>query len=131
MLRVSLFEQQRGICPYSGKPLGSPTASTLEIDHIFPREMGGTSEKSNLVLAFMECNAAKGKRLPYEAAKAGDLPLDWKEILKVCSSMKWGVVNKEGALNKRTIFESLQDSSKCPDWGNLTRQSQIARELRD
>ena len=131
MLRVSLFEQQRGICPYSGKPLGSPTASSLEIDHIFPREMGGTSEKRNLVLAFRECNAAKGKRLPYEAAKAGDLPLDWKEILKVCSTMKWGVVNKDGALNKRTIFESLQDSSKCPDWGNLTRQSQIARELRD
>jgi hypothetical protein len=131
MLRVSLFEQQRCICPYSGKPLGSPTDSSLEIDHIFPREMGGTSEKRNLVLAFRECNAAKGKRLPYEAAKAGDLPLDWKEILRVCSSMKWGVVNKDGALNKRTIFESLQDSSKCPDWGNLTRQSQIARELRD
>ena len=131
MLRVSLFEQQRGICPYSGKPLGSPTASSLEIDHIFPREMGGTSEKRNLVLAFRACNAAKGKRLPYEAAKAGDLPLDWKAILKVCSTMKWGVVNKDGALNKRTIFESLQDSSKCPDWGNLTRQSQIARELRD
>ena len=130
MLRVSLYEQQRGLCPYSGKPLGSPTDHGLQIDHIFPREGGGTSERRNLVLTFAKYNEAKGKRLPYEAAQAGDLPLDWKAICDLTSAMKFGNAGKEGQLSKRDIF-NLKDSSRCPEWGNLTRQSQIARELRD
>lgn len=130
MLRVQLFEQQRGLCPYSGKPLVSPTAAGLQIDHIFPRESGGTSERRNLVLTHAEFNAAKGKRLPYEAAQAGDLPIDWPQISALTTTMRFGNADKEGQLSKRDIF-NLKDSSKCPDWGNLTRQSQIARELRD
>jgi hypothetical protein len=130
MVRVALYEQQRGLCPYSGRPLGSPTDHGLQIDHIFPREGGGTSERRNLVLTFAKYNEAKGKRLPYEAAQASDLPLDWKAICALTSTMKFGVAGKEGQLSKRDIFD-LKDSSRCPDWGNLTRQSQIARELRD
>jgi len=130
MVRVALYEQQRGVCPYSGEPLGSPTANGLQIDHIFPREQGGTSERRNLVLAHAKYNKAKGKRLPYEAAQAGDLPLNWQQICALTATMRFGNAGKEGQLSKRDIF-NLKDSSKCPDWGNLTRQSQIARELRD
>jgi hypothetical protein len=130
MLRVALYEQQRGLCPYSGEPLGSPTANGLQIDHIFPREQGGTSERRNLVLTHARYNTSKGKKLPYEAAQAGDLPLDWKQICALTATMRFGNAGKEGQLSKRDIF-NLKDSSKCPDWGNLTRQSQIARELRD
>lgn len=130
MVRVALYEQQRGLCPYSGKALGSPTASGLQIDHIFPRESGGTSERRNLVLTFAKYNKDKGKRLPYEAAQAGDLPLDWQQINALTATMRFGNAGKEGQLSKRDIF-NLKDSSRCPDWGNLTRQGQIARELRD
>ena len=130
MQRVNLYEQQRGLCPYSGEPLGSPTSPGLQIDHIFPREQGGTSESRNLVLSHGKYNAAKGKRLPHEAAHAGVLPLDWAQMLELTKTMRWGSTGREGQLSKSDIFQ-MTDSSQCPEWGNLTRQSQIARELRE
>ncbi|MBE2179629.1 MAG: HNH endonuclease [Chthoniobacterales bacterium] len=131
-LKLDLFDQQRGLCPYCGKTMGSPQDHGLDLDHIFPNTKGGTSERRNLVLAHRACNAAKGRRLPFEAAQAGLLPLDWAAILEVVKPMKWGAIDPEGLpRSKRHIFEQLRVSSECPDWGNLTRQSQIARELRE
>ncbi len=131
-LKLDLFEQQRGLCPYCGGAMDNPVASGLDIDHIFPNQKGGTSDRRNLVLAHRSCNAKKGQRLPFEAAQAGLLPLGWTGILEVIRPMKWGTVDPDGLpRTKRHIFEQLHDSSVCPDWGNLTRQSQISRELKE
>jgi 5-methylcytosine-specific restriction endonuclease McrA len=131
-LKLDLFDQQRGRCPYCGGEMAAPHAADLDLDHIFPNQRGGTSDRRNLVLAHRKCNAAKGQRLPHEAAQAGALPLTWPEILEVVRPMRWGTVDPDGLpRTKRHIFEMLHDSTQCPDWGNLTRQSQIARELRE
>ena len=114
--RVSLYEQQKGRCPYTGKELGSPLNSSLQVDHIFPRERGGVSEMDNLVLTFSEVNRKKAKRTPYEARS------DFPEFTKFAQGCRWGT-------KKLELF--LRKEAEIPDWKNLTRTSQIARELRE
>ena len=114
--RVMLYEQQKGICPYTGKELGNPLNPQLQVDHIFPRERGGISEMYNLVLTFSEVNRRKAKRTPYEART------DFPDYAKFVQTFKWGT-------QKLDLF--LRKEAEIPDWRNLTRTSQIARELRE
>jgi len=114
--RVMLYEQQKGLCPYTGKELGSPLNTKLQVDHIFPRERGGVSEMYNLVLTFSDTNRIKAKKTPYEARA------DFPEYAKFAQMCKWGS-------QKLDLF--LRKEADIPDWKNLTRTSQIARELRE
>jgi 5-methylcytosine-specific restriction endonuclease McrA len=114
--RVMLYEQQKGLCPYTGKELGPPLNPQLQVDHVFPRERGGVSEMYNLVLTFSDVNRLKAKRTPYEAR--ADFP-DYTKFAQLC---KWGS-------QKLDLF--LRKEAEIPDWRNLTRTSQIARELRE
>jgi hypothetical protein len=137
--QVILFEQQDGICPYTGRGLKDPLGDDLQIDHIFPKSKGGISELRNLVLTHKTTNHAKGERLPFEAAKATDNPFrdesgktrTWKEIIADLPKMKgWRRGGQEGIFEKRDIF-LLEDSSEIPHWGNTTRVAQLARQLRE
>lgn len=47
-------------CHYCG------TGHSLQIDHIYPKSRGGSSDAENLVLACRNCNASKGDRTPEE-----------------------------------------------------------------
>lgn len=128
-----LFEQQDGLCPYTGKPLGDALSADLTFDHIFPKSKGGISELRNLVLTHKTTNSRKGERLPYEAAKAPDNPFgwSWKDIMDDLPKMKgWRRGGQEGVLEKRDIF-MLEDSDEVPEWGNTTRVAQLARQLRE
>ena len=66
MLRVELFEDQKGLCWICGKlmaPLhitgaSNPLAAT--IDHLKPRSKQGGWEKENLRLAHKACNTQRG-----------------------------------------------------------------------
>ncbi len=130
--RAFLFDQQadkngHAICPYTGDDLGSdPLAKDLEIEHIFPREMGGISEMLNLVLTRRQTNADKGKNTPFQIkdktiGKTTFSP--WDEMKKRAeTSMRW---NKD----KRALF--CREETGCPQWANLTRTAQLARQLRD
>lgn len=114
--KVLLFDQQRGICPYTGKPLGKPLDPGLQIDHVFPRNRGGISEMINLVLTHSATNSKKGDRTPAEAR--GDFP----QAFELAAKMQWNG-------RKRELF--LRTESQCPDWQNLTRVAQLARQLRE
>lgn len=121
--RVLLYDQQGGsrgeaICPYTGRSLGdNPLSPKLQIDHIYPRESGGISEMVNLVLTHTETNLAKGKRTPWQAYSAG-----WDAALANLGKMQW---NKA----KKALFQ--RQETDCPDWKNMTRMSQLARQLKD
>ncbi|MEN9574774.1 MAG: CRISPR-associated endonuclease Cas9 [Verrucomicrobiota bacterium] len=121
--RVLLFDQQGGSrgeanCPYTGKSLGeNPLSPKLQIDHIYPRELGGISEMVNLVLTHTETNLAKGKRTPWQAYSAS-----WDAVLAHLGKMQW---NK----GKKALFQ--RQETDCPDWKNMTRMSQLARQLKD
>ncbi|MCX7818792.1 MAG: hypothetical protein N2652_06265 [Kiritimatiellae bacterium] len=117
--RLLLFYEQSGSdgtakCPYTGDSLGrDPLAPALEIEHIFPQSRGGLSIMENLVITRRQTNAQKGNRTPVEW-----LGLD--RARELAAPMRWSE-------RKRRVF--LWTSSDCPDWSNLTRTAQLAREL--
>lgn len=120
--RLLLYDQQRGICPYTGDSLGeNPFAHDLEIDHVFPRSRGGISEMINLVLTPRKMNGTKGERSPYEAFGGKSNSIQWREIRDRVLKMQWGG-------QKREFFLRSEDTP--PDWGNMTRVAQLARQLR-
>ena len=140
--RIQLHYQQHGRCPFTGEALpANPLDPDLELEHLFPEELGGLSVDQNLVLTWRAVNDAKKKHTPLQAAQAGialhvsgkDIRfLPWEIMLKNTSDMKWNG-------KKRAIFawgtdrEEHFDSAgnlKAPDFGNTTRVAQLARQLR-
>jgi 5-methylcytosine-specific restriction endonuclease McrA len=60
--RKSIFARDRYTCQYCGTASGA-----LTLDHVVPRERGGSSEWENLVCCCTKCNNLKGNRSPEEA----------------------------------------------------------------
>ena len=126
--RVLLYDQQGGsrgeaICPYTGEPLGDPLSPKLQIDHIFPEKRGGISEMVNLVLTHETTNNhCKGNQTPYEAFGGKLNTAEWRALCARVQKMGW---NKQ----KRELV--LREESSCPEWDNMTRMAQLARQLRE
>jgi 5-methylcytosine-specific restriction endonuclease McrA len=127
--RVLLYDQQGGsrceaICPYTGDSLGNdPLSPKLQIDHIFPESRGGISEMVNLVLTHeITNNQRKGNLTPYEAFGGKQKTAEWRELCARVQKMGW---NKQ----KRELV--LREESSCPEWDNMTRMAQLARQLRE
>lgn len=68
ILKYRLWEEQDGICLYSGKriPLTELFASGYDIDHILPYSITFDDSFRNKVLVTSEENRQKGNRTPYE-----------------------------------------------------------------
>lgn len=61
-IRARVAAQARHRCGYCLTP-ASLIGMPLEIEHIFPESLGGTSEETNLWLACPLCNYHKGSRI--------------------------------------------------------------------
>lgn len=132
LLRVVLFEQQipeggtGAICPVSGESLGTnPLDTNLQIAHIFPNSKGGIFERLNLFITTAPVNLAMGNRTPKGCSGTlvdGQRFLGWGEMKEIAGrKMRWGK-------QKRELF--LRETDEIPDWQNLTRISQLARQLK-
>lgn len=60
----AIWERDQGRCQYSGAKL---THATSNLDHVIPKSRGGKDDWSNLVLADVKVNTAKGNKLNSEA----------------------------------------------------------------
>lgn len=129
-MRMRLFAEQGGSpthsarCPFTGQEL-SPSilfSGELELAHIYPDSRGGLYMVENLVLTTRKVNAEMGNRTPVEAA-AAHLPgwKSWEEILKMTKNFNWHD-------EKRKLF--AHDKPEFPEFNNITRTAQLARELR-
>lgn len=118
--RLFLFHEQsdrdgEAFCPYTGESLGrDPLAADLEIEHIYPQGRGGLSIMENFAVTRRATNAEKGNRTPVEW-------LGFEKAMSLSARMKWSE-------RKKKLF--LWREEGCPDWENLTRTAQLARELR-
>lgn len=65
-LRAFLHERQRGRCAICTARLGAKT----HIDHILPKILGGSNDRSNLQLTCAPCNWSKGPRHPIVHAQS-------------------------------------------------------------
>ena len=129
-MRMRLFAEQGGspdtpaICPFTGQELKPSElfSGQLELAHIYPDARGGLYMVENLVLTTRATNAAMGNRTPMEAAVAS-LPgwLDWNCMLDKVKAFNWSDKKKE-------LF--THNSPEFPDFNNITRTAQLARELR-
>ena len=57
-LRRLVLIRDRGICWLDGQP------GANSVDHVVPRELGGTDSMSNLRAAHLHCNSARGVNAP-------------------------------------------------------------------
>ena len=56
-LRVAVLERDGYRCVYCGRKSND---SILEVDHVVPRSLGGSSDSTNLVTSCRDCNRGKG-----------------------------------------------------------------------
>lgn len=59
--RADIWDRSKGVCFYCGVRLHP--IKTFEVDHVLPKALGGTNERSNLVASCIACNRHKGKVL--------------------------------------------------------------------
>lgn len=64
--KLKLLKMQCGQCAYSGQKIGIGDFDKCEIDHIYPRTMGGNDALYNKVLCYRVENQKKQGRTPYE-----------------------------------------------------------------
>jgi 5-methylcytosine-specific restriction endonuclease McrA len=62
--RKTLFARDSHRCQYCGQ---SRPMSQLSLDHVIPRDQGGTTTWENVVCSCIPCNTRKGNRRPHEA----------------------------------------------------------------
>lgn len=132
-LRMRLYEEQQpehgknAVCPFTGQDLGaSPFSSELELAHLYPDTRGGLYIAENLVLTTRKINAEMKDRTPKEAAAAGMSGwLSWADMQKQSKKFRWGE-------KKKYLFAfEPSEGETFPDFNNMTRTAQLARELRN
>jgi len=62
--RHNIFERDHNMCQYCGKRFDR---RELNLDHVIPRDRGGTTTWENIVCACISCNTRKANRTPTEA----------------------------------------------------------------
>ena len=62
--RHNVFERDKNTCQYCGHAFDR---NDLNLDHVVPRDRGGTTTWENVVCSCIACNTRKGNRLPQEA----------------------------------------------------------------
>lgn len=102
LMKMRLYSWQRGLCLYTGRPIGMNElfTSAVEIDHILPRAETQDDGVANLALVRYEANQFKGKRTPYEAFHLGYDGQDYPTLLKRVEETRKGSLWRfaEGAL---------------------------------
>lgn len=75
ILRYQLFEEQNGICMYSGKEIDPAKLLTnqYQVDHIIPYSISYDDSYTNKVLVLTSANQSKLNRVPIQWLKGDDL----------------------------------------------------------
>ncbi|MGX7350627.1 CRISPR-associated protein cas9/csn1, subtype II/nmemi [Enterococcus canis] len=74
-MKIRLWYQQLGKCPYSGKTIAAEdlfwTDHLFEIDHVIPLSISYDDGQNNKVLCYSEMNQEKGQKTPYGFMQSG------------------------------------------------------------
>jgi hypothetical protein len=108
-VRFDVFKRDNFTCQYCGQK--APDV-ILQIEHISPRSLGGTDQRSNLLTACADCNAGKS-----------DIPIDVMDIY----SYNRAVTGFLSAIGDGVIpREELYSFAKLREW---TRMWQLLDDL--
>ena len=120
--KLKLLRIQCGKCVYSGKNISINDFDSCEIDHVYPRTMGGNDALYNRVLCYSIENQNKAGRTPYEWL-SNDKEL-WANYVARLNDIKGSLGKKKFELltSKPEVCEKLIES-----YNGLAETAQIAR----
>lgn len=72
-VRYDIHIQDNFCCVYCGETY--TRTKKLTLDHVYPKSLGGSNKKNNLVTSCFECNFKKGNKLLTEHLKEYKIPL--------------------------------------------------------
>jgi CRISPR-associated endonuclease Csn1 len=132
VLRILLWQEQGGRCPFTGDHIGCAdalSAAVTEIEHVFPRSRSLDDSQANKVLCRTQANRAKGNRTPFEWLSAQ--PEHWLHLTETV----WPQMRASGWPDAKLRRCSRQDFEDAEGEGFTNRQlvdtSYIARAARD
>jgi 5-methylcytosine-specific restriction endonuclease McrA len=96
--RDNLFERDNYRCQYCGDNF---EANELNMDHVIPRDKGGTTSWENIVTSCIKCNSRKANRLPHQASM---------HLIKKPERPRW-----------RPFISMLIDQSYDADWDHFLK----------
>ena len=111
-LKLKLWNEQGGVCPYSGKTIRIDDLiddhDMFEIDHIIPLSISFDDSRSNKVLVYTEENRRKKNSTPYEYLSGVDRAWDFHSFMDyVLKTYK-----DNGNRRKRENFLFAEDITK-------------------
>ena len=115
VLKFRLYEEQGGLCLYSGKELLKVLGSmanilsnnNTQIDHIIPYSRSYDDSYSNKVLVLSDENAMKGNRIPYEYF--GHDEERWKDFEERINPNKNISSKKKARLLKKSLSKTEEE----------------------
>ena len=81
--RYLLWQEQAGICPYTGRAIAQTQifGGATDVDHILPRSQSLDNSQMNKVLVFRDANRQKGQRTVHTWL-AGDAPKRYEQVIQ-------------------------------------------------
>ncbi|MEB3286028.1 MAG: HNH endonuclease domain-containing protein [Vampirovibrionales bacterium] len=120
ILRMKLYVEQRGVCPYTGNKLSDSNLSYYDIDHIVPVSNNiATDSIFNTVLCLPEANRDKQNQTSYEWLHETD---QWHELLERVTNKDSAYSSKKRQLLTRSDARELIDS-----YNGLAETAYVAR----
>ena len=120
--KLKLLKMQGGKCIYSGQAIAISDFDKCEIDHIYPRTMGGNDALYNRVLCYREENQNKKGRTPYEWKSSN--PEEWTKYVYRLNEIKTSLGKKKFEL----LTSSPEDCKKLIEsYNGLAETSHIAK----
>lgn len=120
--KLKLLKMQGGKCIYSGQNIGISDFDKCEIDHIYPRTMGGNDALYNRVLCYRIENQDKKGRTPYEWLSHDEE--QWAAYVHRLSEIKQILGKKKFEL----LTSKPEDCAKIIDsYNGLAETAHIAR----
>jgi len=123
LLKMMLFKEQVGYDFYSMTPLVASRLESYEIDHIVPREGGGSDAYINKILTTPDKNREKGKHTPFEWRSSDKAK--WLDFIKAVGSSK--LHDKKKAL--LTSENPLELINKYTDLASTAYISKLAQKI--
>lgn len=69
--RLAIYIRDGFCCLYCGRDLKAAKPSEVHLDHLSPREAGGSDDPTNLITACRSCNCARQNRAWWKYAPEG------------------------------------------------------------
>ncbi|MCW5830279.1 MAG: type II CRISPR RNA-guided endonuclease Cas9 [Deltaproteobacteria bacterium] len=120
--RIRLWQEQKGICPYSGECIppqiltdsNAMPGKRIEVDHIIPRSRSGVDNSfNNKLLCFADSNRTKGDRTPKEWLTAEQFEQLEQRLQHLpgkngVNPVKWKILHKDAPKSDEDGFTNSQ-----------------------